>query len=327
MVRTAPHVVRAARDAPRPLRLESSGRAAPLPVRDECGFGSAPQPRTAECCKGETASRARGAPRQFTETIARRTTLSAVVKLYYIVWQRHVCCRSADGSQPRRLLHHKGWAQCGSGAPLRRHVPFRVVPERPVTRLAHWGWRAAGTQRLTLLRVSAALWLRLGRSRLSAARSSRLRGRVGAFARCALLVKGGPDGATRQGLRAWRSLQAEAARYGLKYFGLCPPPRAWWHMWCTLSSTELDERAQGRKATRQGLVLPGRLPVLHLAHRRQRPPRRGGCAAYGPAGGQAALACEVVPDRRLLPGGACGQRPAVGASRARRGEGCPMARR
>ena len=257
----------------------------------------------------------------------RRTTLSAVVKLYYIVWQRHVCCRSADGSQPRRLLHHKGWAQCGSGAPLRRHVPFRVVPERPVTRLAHWGWRAAGTQRLTLLRVSAALWLRLGRSRLSAARSSRLRGRVGAFARCALLVKGGPDGATRQGLRAWRSLQAEAARYGLKYFGLCPPPRAWWHMWCTLSSTELDERAQGRKATRQGLVLPGRLPVLHLAHRRQRPPRRGGGAAYGPAGGQAALACEVVPDRRLLPGGACGQRPAVGASRARRGEGCPMARR
>lgn len=243
------------------------------------------------------------------------------------MWQRHVCCRSADGSQPRRLLHHKGWAQCGSGAPLRRHVPFRVVPERPVTRLAHWGWRAAGTQRLTLLRVSAALWLRLGRSRLSAARSSRLRGRVGAFARCALLVKGGPDGATRKGLRAWRSLQAEAARYGLKYFGLCPPPRAWWHMWCTLSSTELDERAQGRKATRQGLVLPGRLPALHLAHRRQRPPRRGGGAAYGPAGGQAALACEVVPDRRLLPGGACGQRPAVGASRARRGEGCPMARR
>ena len=261
-VRAVPFGPRAAGCAPRPLGVESSGRAAPLPVRDECGFWIAPQPLAAECCKVKSVARAHGAPCQFTETIMRRTTLSAVVKLYYIVWQRRVCCRSADGSQPRRLLHHKGWAQCGSGAPLRRHVPFRVVPERPVTRLAHWGWRAAGTQRLTLLRVSAALWLRLGRSRLSAARSSRLRGRVGAFARCALLVKGGPDGATRQGLRAWRSLQAEAARYGLKYFGLCPPPRAWWHMWCTLSSTELDERAQGRKATRQGLVLPGRLPVL-----------------------------------------------------------------
>ena len=54
---------------------------------------------------------------------------------------------------------------------------------------------------------------------------------AGAFARCALLVKGGPDGTTRKGLRAWRSLRAEAARYGLEYFGLCPPPRAWWHMW------------------------------------------------------------------------------------------------
>ena len=188
-VRAVPYVARAAGCAPRPLRVESSGRAAPLPVRDECGFQCAPQPRTAECCKVETVARAHGAPRQFTETIMRRTTLSAVVKLYYIVWQRHVCCRSADGSQPRRLLHHKGWAQCGSGAPLRRHVPFRVVPERPVTRLAHWGWRAAGTQRLTLLRVSAALWLRLGRSRLSAARSSRLRGRVVRLASCALSLK------------------------------------------------------------------------------------------------------------------------------------------
>ena len=49
---------------------------------------------------------------------------------------------------------------------------------RPFTRLARWGWRAAGLQRLSLLRERAALGLRLGQSRLSAARSGRLRGRV-----------------------------------------------------------------------------------------------------------------------------------------------------
>ena len=204
-VRAVPFGPRAAGCAPRPLRLESSGRAAPLPVRDECGFWIAPQPLAAECCKVETVARAHGAPRQFTETIMRRTTLSAVVKLYFIVWQRHVCCRSADGSQLRRLLHHKGWAQCESGAPSRRHVPFRVVPERPVTRLAHWGWRAAGTQRLTLLRVSAALWLRLGRSRLSAARSSRLRGRVVRLASSPRMQRGASRRLSCKPTRCWLS--------------------------------------------------------------------------------------------------------------------------
>ena len=101
VVRAAPFVVRAARDAPRPLRLESGRRAAPLPAGDECGFRHAPQPLTAECGKVRSVARARGAPRQFTETIARRTTLSAVVKLYYIMWQRHVRVCAA-GPRPGR---------------------------------------------------------------------------------------------------------------------------------------------------------------------------------------------------------------------------------
>lgn len=42
-----------------------------------------------------------------------------------------------------------------------------------------------------------------------------------ALVKCALLAKGGPEGGTtRKGLRAWRALRAEAARYGLEDCGL-----------------------------------------------------------------------------------------------------------
>ena len=76
VVRAAPFVVRAARDAPRPLRLESGRRAAPLPARDECSFGYAPQPLTAECGKVKSAARARREPREFATHAARRFSIA-----------------------------------------------------------------------------------------------------------------------------------------------------------------------------------------------------------------------------------------------------------
>ena len=166
--------------APRPLGVESSGSAAPLPATGECSSGVAPWPVTAECGKVRSVARARGAPRQFTETIARRTTLSAVVKLYYIMWQRHVCVQLARGraaaAQGSSILME--WARYWFDGRSQRFGPCRSSLALPLTRLARWGWRAAGAQRLSRSGMSAAGGMRLSRWRLSAARSSPVRGLV-----------------------------------------------------------------------------------------------------------------------------------------------------
>ena len=66
--------------------------------------------------------------------------------------------------------------------------------------------------------------------------------------RCALLAKGGPEGGTtRKALRAWRSLSAEAARYGLESFGL-PATKG---LVAHVVHSELD-RAQAAKSGSQG---------------------------------------------------------------------------
>ena len=117
--------------APRPLGVESSGSAAPLPATGECSSGVAPWPVTAECGKVRSVARARGAPRQFTETIARRTTLSAVVKLYYIMWQRHVRVCAAGprpGRGRTRVIHTHG---VGPVLVRRTVTAVRAVPFVP----------------------------------------------------------------------------------------------------------------------------------------------------------------------------------------------------
>ena len=181
VVRAAPYVVRAARDAPRPLRLESSGRAAPLPVRDECGFQCAPQPRTAECCKVETVARAHGAPRQFTETII-DVQLCLLLSSYIILCgsATSACVQLARGraaaAQGSSILME--WARYWFDGRSQRFGPCRSSLALPLTRLARWGWRAAGAQRLSRSGMSAAGGMRLSRWRLSAARSSPVRGLV-----------------------------------------------------------------------------------------------------------------------------------------------------
>ena len=182
---TAAHAVplgaRATVYAPRPLGVESSGSAAPLPATGECSSGVAPWPVTAECGKVRSVARARGAPRQFTETIARRTTLSAVVKLYYIMWQRHVRVCAAGprpGRGRTRVIYTHEWARYGFDGRSQRFGPCRSSLALPLTRLARWGWRAAGAQRLSRSGMSAAGGMRLSRWRLSAARSSPVRGLV-----------------------------------------------------------------------------------------------------------------------------------------------------
>ena len=96
----------------------------------------------------------------------------------FTVGRRRVCKWSAAGPRPHRPHLPMDWARYGYGERSRRSGPCRLDPALPDARLARWGWRAAGVQRLSRSGMSAAYGLRLSLWRLSAARSSRLRGRM-----------------------------------------------------------------------------------------------------------------------------------------------------